>query len=216
MEFSGIAIIIIAAALASLLLSGYFLSRGQWFQQWLRGTLGLSLAAFTILLILIAVNFYSFQQLTSEKPVATVSLERVARQVYQVKLEEPNGQVSSYELHGDLWQLDARIIKWQGILSAVGFKPGYKLDRIQGRYIAIEDEKSKSRTVYSLAETRFGVDIWKALQNNSLWLPWIDTRYGSATFVPMKDGAIYTVNLTPTGLLARPLNEVAEKAILAH
>ncbi|HEY9134937.1 MAG TPA: multidrug transporter [Pseudomonadales bacterium] len=214
MEFSWIAICIVAAGVLSLVLSGYLLMRGQWFQQWMRGTIGLFLAAIAVILVLVAVNFYGFHQLTSEKPIATLSLERLENQVYKVKLEEPNGQISSYELHGDLWQLDARIIKWWGVLSAMGLKPGYKLDRIQGRYIAIEDERSKSRTVYSLAESRFGVDIWKALQNNSLWLPLIDTSYGSATFVPMKDGAIYTVNLSPTGLLARPLNDVAKEAIL--
>lgn len=214
MGFSWIAISIIGVGVLSLVFAWYFLARGQWLKQWLRGTLGLSLAAFAVLLVLMAANFYSFQQLTSEKSVATLSLERLDRQVYKVTLEEPNGHASSYELHGDLWQLDARIIKWWGILSAIGLKPGYKLDRIQGRYISIEDEKSRSRTVHSLTDSRLGVDIWKALQNNSLWLPWIDTSYGSATYVPMKDGAIYSVNLSATGLLARPLNDVAEKAIL--
>ena len=35
--------------------------------------------------------------------------------------------------------------------SLLGLKPGYQLDRIQGRYFALEDERSKERTLYSLS-----------------------------------------------------------------
>jgi len=216
MGFDWLAIIFVGAGVLTLFLTIYFLTRERWFKQWLRGTLGISLVVFSLLLILVAVNLYTYQQLTSEKPVATISIKKQGRQDYTVEMEEPNGKISSFELYGDLWQLDARIIKWHGILSAVGLKPGYKLDRIQGRYISIEDERSKQRSVYALAEVTLGIDIWNALQNDSIWLPWVDTSYGSATYVPMKDGAIYTVNLSATGLLARPLNDVAEKAILNH
>ena len=163
-----------------------------------------------------AVNVYTYQQLTNEKPVATVSIQKQERKNYTVKIEEPGGKVSTYEIYGDLWELDARIVKWHGILNAIGLKPGYKLDRIQGRYISIEDERSMKRSVYDLAEAKFGIDVWKALQNGTIWLPWVDTSYGSATYVPLKDGAIYAVNLSATGLLARPLNDVAEKAILGY
>jgi len=216
MGFDWLSIGFVGAGLLTLLLSVYFLTRERWFQQWLRGSLGLSLVGFSLLLILVAVNLYTYQQLTSEKPVATISIKKQERQVYTVKIDVPNGQKFTFELYGDLWQLDARIIKWHGILNAAGLKPGYKLDRIQGRYISIEDERSKQRSVYALTDATFGIDIWKALQNGSIWLPWVDTSYGSATYVPMKDGAIYTVNLSATGLLARPLNDVAEKAILRH
>ena len=37
--------------------------------------------------------------------------------------------------------------------------------------------------------------------------------YGSATYMPMVDGATYTVSVSSTGLLARPSNDIARKAI---
>jgi hypothetical protein len=44
-------------------------------------------------------------------------------------------------------------------------------------------------------------------------MPIIDAVYGSATYLPMADGALYEVSLSHTGLLARPLNASAEEAI---
>lgn len=41
----------------------------------------------------------------------------------------------------------------------------------------------------------------------------IDAQSGSATFMPMADGAIYEIVLTNTGLAGRPLNEAAQTAL---
>jgi hypothetical protein len=56
------------------------------------------------------------------------------------------------------------------------------------------------------------VDTWELARNAKEWLPWIDAVYGSATYLPMADGAIYDVRISPTGLLARPVNDAARKA----
>src|SRR5690625_5714508 len=53
-----------------------------------------------------------------------------------------DGTEQEFDLRGDQWQLDARIIKWQGFVAAMGVKPGYRLDRISGRYYTLEDERS--------------------------------------------------------------------------
>jgi hypothetical protein len=45
------------------------------------------------------------------------------------------------------------------------------------------------------------------------WMPWVDALYGSATYMPMVDGASYTVSVSSTGLLARPSNDIASKAV---
>jgi len=41
----------------------------------------------------------------------------------------------------------------------------------------------------------------------------VDAFYGSATYMPMVDGASYAVFVSFTGLLARPNNDVALKAV---
>jgi hypothetical protein len=44
-------------------------------------------------------------------------------------------------------------------------------------------------------------------------LPWLDALYGSATFLPMADGALYEIKVSQSGLVARPLNQAAREAV---
>ncbi|PCJ17771.1 MAG: hypothetical protein COB04_08330 [Gammaproteobacteria bacterium] len=213
MQFSGLAFFIMFGALVSLLLAVFILWRPYWVIAWLKGSAGLGFIGLAIFLALLAANFHSYQGLLTEEPVATLSFSKQAPQRYLATLVDANGSESEFSLDGDLWQIDAKIIKWKGYLAALGMTPGYKLDRIQGRYLSIEQERRRSRTVYGLSSPGMGFDLWDAARTNAFWLPWVDASYGSATFVPMADGAIYAVNLTATGFIARPLNPSAEKAI---
>jgi hypothetical protein len=54
-----------------------------------------------------------------------------------------------------------------------------------------------------------GLDSWYWLNRFGDLLGFVDTRYGSATFLPMADGAVYEIKTTHGGLMARPLNERA-------
>jgi hypothetical protein len=44
-------------------------------------------------------------------------------------------------------------------------------------------------------------------------VPWVDALFGSATFVPMADGALYAVSVSQSGLIARPANQAARNAV---
>ena len=97
-------------------------------------------------------------------------------------------------------------------VSLLGLKPGYQLDRIQGRYFALEDERSKERTLYSLSRDPLGMDIWRQAREG--WSFLVDARYGSAAYLPMADGAIFEVTVPPSGgLIGRPLNGSAQQAV---
>jgi hypothetical protein len=116
------------------------------------------------------------------------------------------------DLRGDEWQMDARVLKWRGIAILIGFDTLYRLDRLSGRYRDITQERTEKRTVYSLSEEE-GLDLWTIARRYAHWIPWVDALYGSATYMPMVGGASYTVSVSSTGLLARPSNEIARKAV---
>jgi hypothetical protein len=116
------------------------------------------------------------------------------------------------DLRGDEWQIDARVLKWRGIAVLIGFDTLYRLDRLSGRYRNIVQEITGQRTVYSLSEEQ-GLDLWLIARRYALWIPWVDALYGSATYMPMVDGASYTISVSSTGLLARPSNDIASKAV---
>jgi hypothetical protein len=56
--------------------------------------------------------------------------------------------------------------------------------------------------VHALAPER-GLDLWGLAEAHERWLPFVDAVYGSATYMPMRDGDAYVVSLTQSGLVAR-------------
>lgn len=213
MVYSVLAIIVTLLGLAAVGASLRFLIRPGWLFGWLRGTGGLLLVAFGTVLAMAAFDLYSYEQIVAEKSVATVSFRQLEPQRYEALLVDSEGRESRYQLAGDQWQLDARLLKWPNSLAAIGVKPGYRLDRISGRYYSLDQERNGKRTVYSLNQSPLGVDVWTFFRGRGDWFKLVDAVYGSATFVPMADDALYEVLLSNTGLMARPLNEPAQAAI---
>ncbi len=206
-----IAFAIIGTALLALTAKSLF-SRG-WFFGWLKGMFGMCVIVAAAVAGLTGWDIYSYNELLDEASVATVSFEKLNEQHYQAILVNAEGDETRYELRGDQWQLDARIFKWGPTLAKAGMKPGYRLDRLSGRYYSLDKERNAERTVYELNPSETGIDIWRWWKIIDARTPWLDALYGSATFVPMADGALYEINLTHTGLLSRPLNERAQEAI---
>lgn len=211
MLYGVMATFIIAIGLAMVYFSFRVLATKNWFFGWLRGMWGLALIAIGITLGLSAFDLFSYKQVVSEQSVATISFEQIEPQRFNAIVVDTGGNESRYELAGDQWQMDARLIKWPSMMAAMGIKPGYRLDRISGRYYSLEKERSAERTVYALDESKFGIDLWAVFHDSDMNV--IDAVYGTATFLPMADGALYEVLLSNTGLLARPLNETATAAV---
>ncbi|MFP1684346.1 hypothetical protein ACLD0W_17700 [Alloalcanivorax sp. C16-1] len=212
MSFSVAPILILGVSLLLVLVGAWVLLRHKWVWQWIKGTAGLALVALAVYLLLVALNLYSFHELTEETPVATISFRATGEQSYIATVTRGDGDSQDFRLNGDQWQLDARIVKWKTPFSLLGLKPGYQLDRIQGRYFALEDERSKPRTLYSLSEKPLGMDVWRHAREG--WSFLVDARYGSAAYLPMADGAIFEVTVPPAGgLIGRPLNGSAQRAV---
>ncbi len=161
---------------------------------------------------LLGLNLLTYDRLTREQPVLRASFAQTTPQRYNATLVYPSGQIQGYVLGGDEWQIDARVIKWHAFGNLLGFDTAYRLERIGGRYGAIDRERATPPTVYALhAPER--VDVWQLLRAWQQYIPWVDALYGSAIYLPMADGADYEVSVSPTGLLARPMNAAARGAI---
>ncbi|HEB26788.1 MAG TPA: cation/multidrug efflux pump [Porticoccus sp.] len=213
MIYEGLASASVILGLLVCYLSLRLLMRAGWIGGWLRGMFGLLLVALGLTLGLLALDVVGYKQLISEKSVATLSFEKLAEQQYRVVMVDSGGEEHLFILKGDQWQLDARIVKWPGLLASWGMKPGYRLDRISGRYYSLEQEQNAERTVYSLNDSENPVDVWQWIRGYNENLPFVDAVYGSAAFLPMGDDALFEVTLSNTGLLARPLNDRAQKAL---
>src|SRR5690606_18007481 len=88
----------------------------SWLLGWLRGTTGLLVLAAAAVTGLVAWDVCTYRALPEEAPVATLSFEADGAQRYQVRIEQ-GGEVRFVTLEGDLWQLDARILRWKGVAT---------------------------------------------------------------------------------------------------
>ncbi len=161
---------------------------------------------------LVAMNLYTYARLTHEQEAARVSIRQLGQRHYVVSVQPNRSPPRHYEMRGDEWQVDARVLKWSGMGSLIGLDTVYRLERLSGRYSDIGLERNAQRTVYSLADDQ-GLDIWSLLNKHYRYVPFADALYGSAAYVPMAEGAEYTVSVSASGLLVRPGNEAAKKAL---
>jgi len=178
----------------------------------LTGATALVLILLSVGAALIAANLVTYQRLTVEQPAAELQLTRAAPREYSAVLTYPSGERARFALQGDEWQVDARVLKWHSFANLIGFDTAYRLERISGRYTRIEDERTQSRTVYALNPPQ-RIDPWELVHAYHSWVPWIDAVYGSATFLPMADGALYEIKVSQSGLVARPLNQAARDVV---
>lgn len=198
------------------------------FQRRFIKAFGLEVSAAIFLLLavsafLLASNLHTYQRLTYEQVVAEVSLNKLTDQSFSVDVKSlDSGYQQSFNINGDEWQLDAQVLTWQGLATLLGFDAHYRLHRISGRYTDIEEEQTATRTVYSLLQPKPYIedhinedkaDLWKFAHKHRDWMRWVDAAYGSAVFLPMTDKAKYKVSISRTGLVARPANDVARKAV---
>ena len=211
------AVILISLVIGGLSLYIAFkaLKKLGWFFGWLRGTVGLSFLAFSALVIWAAYDLTNYSELLEERPIASVSFEQLAPQHFRASIsyyiEKDNDE---FEIYGDQWQMDARIVRWTGFIAAVGAKPGFRLDRISGRYYSLEDEREKTRSVYSLYQQNSNIfDFWQLLNKHGSAVPGIEASYGSAAYLPMADAASFQLSLSYNGLTAKPVNSIAKEAV---
>jgi hypothetical protein len=162
--------------------------------------------------VLIGSNLRTYQRLSYEQPAGELQLSKAGERQFDAVLSYPDGERANFPLRGDEWQVEARVLKWHAFANLVGFDTAYRLERISGRYSHIEDERTEPRTVYDL-HTSGRIDPWELIHRYRSWLPWMDALYGSATYVPMTDGALYEIKVSQSGLIARPLNQAAREAV---
>lgn len=197
-----------------------YLFRGRTFKGG-RGVLGgsmfMSIAAITSLL---GLNIQTYHNLTWNQPIATIEVKKLDAQHFQVTVtdvateDNPTpGPPQIYDVHGDQWRMEARVLVWKPWARILGLTAQYRLDRLSGRYADTVQERSAERSVYDIRpERQSGIDLWPIARDYTRYVPLVETRHGSGTYQPMVDGATYEVRVTQDGLSSRATNETAERA----
>lgn len=182
-----------------------------WFQAWMKGNAVIAGLLLATVLALAMWDIASYTPFQHDSVVAEVSIRKTAEQQFQVNLRNED-IAEDFLIRGDMWQLDTRMILWSGLMSMLGMKPAFRLDRLSGRYFTLEQETGSERTVHSLDHSRTPFDIW-SLTAEQDWLPWIEARQGVGVYMPLVDGSEFLVQMRGNGLEVSAVNEVAKKAM---
>ena len=161
---------------------------------------------------MLMISYLGYERLTEEQLVGVIEFSQNGPEEYTARLMIDGQLDRLLPLRGDEWQLDARVITWQPPATILGLEPVYQLERLSGRYSSIEREKSEPRTVHALAEER-PLDLWTLARAFPRLSPGVDAYYGTATYVPMANGARFRVTLSRDALIARPVNDPAREAV---
>lgn len=212
MQYLGLAVVIALLALIAALIAVRMLAGGKWLLGWLRGTFGMLVLGLAALAGLVAWDVSTYQPLRTGAPVVSLAFEADGQQRYQVRVEEGQS-VRFVTLEGDLWQLDVNAFNWKGLAALIGLEPGYRLAALSGRYLAVEQQDQWRHPYVALAESRAGVDTWRWLQRCQCAPLLVEAQPRRVSFLPIADGAEYEVEMTSSGLLAKPANVPAERAL---
>lgn len=203
--------LVVVAILAALM--ALRLLNGSWLLGWLRGTGGILLVIVAVCIAAGAWDLHSYRQLSDAQPIGTLAFNQLEQQRFAVTLVDQSGAEQRYELSGDMWRLDVRLLNWPDNLARLGFKPGYRLDRLSGRYLSFEDEQKLTRSTIELNSKKPLLDVWLWLQRANHYFSLLTADSSSAAYLPMADGALYSVGNSNSGLVATPLNERAKLAL---
>jgi hypothetical protein len=174
----------------------------------LNGLLGLVVLLGATFVSMLLFNIQSYVQLTREHMLAEIEIGAVESGAVSVGLTL-NGERREYSIAADEWRLDARFIKWKPWLTLLGKSPVVRLESLSGRNAAAG---ARVIQTYNLHEDFAIVD--QIITNLTDHFGMVDTMYGSSVYMPIEPGAHYQVSANHAGLIARPVNQKGEQAII--
>jgi len=153
-------------------------------------------------LSLIIIGTKGYQALTHEALAATITITPTQEQHFIARIVYPDGYSEIFNLVGDEVMFEANILKWKPWSNVLGLKTAYRLDRIRGRFINIEQEKNAQPTLFDVNTTgKSDIADWREDYQHLSIL--VDVEHGSASYVSAKQSRVYELFVTTNGLLFR-------------
>jgi hypothetical protein len=163
---------------------------------------GTAVALAGALAVALVLGVQGYSALTREVVAARISVTPSGAQRFDARVRFADGREARFVLAGDEIYVDAHILKWTPAANLLGLHTAYALDRIAGRYRAIEQERGATRTVYALGAAQ-PIDLFEMRRRYAWLAPLFDAEYGSATFVPVNAAVELEVRVSTSGLLIR-------------
>ena len=147
-----------------------------------------------------------YENFTYNKPIFSVECPIKEDDSFVLKFIPLDGEESEarfYRIKGQQFVIEGHIIRWENFFVTVGMKPLYQVTRLTGRYISINDEKEKERSVYEIAEeTR----MWRWLMQYGEKIPGIDAVNGVSSFKDATENKKFIVHIVHNAFVIKEQN----------
>lgn len=154
----------------------------------------------------------SYQSFTKKELVAIVKCVPLDNYKNTMQMEltfVKNGKSedsAEFILTGDQWAIEGNILKWQDWLNFAGLHTMYKLTRVRGRFVNIQDEVSRSPSVYSLVDEEED-PRWRWLYKYGHKLPLVTAVYGNTVYTYPSKYNVFEIYVTTSGYIAKVREE---------
>lgn len=191
------------------LMAARLLLKRRIFLAGINGTAGISLLSVSIIFMLILLNAHTYSRLTREIKLAEVQIGNSTSEGTPINVNySENKQV--FLINSEEWQMDGRFLKWKSWTYLLGTEPSVRLEEFSERHPL---ESADTPSHYHLR--REGQYLSKLGAKLSDWFGIVDTYFGSSVYMPVAEGAKYSVFASISGLVARAENSEAETAVTA-
>ena len=153
-------------------------------------------ALISTIFMLLYTGLQGYKHFTYNKPIFTVECSLKQDDSFVLKfvdLDKKDSPAKFYRVKGQQFVIEGHIIKWENFFVTVGMKPLYQVTRLTGRYVSINDEKEKERSVYEVNEE---TKVWRWLMQYGEKLPGIDAVQGASSFKDAAENKKFTVYIT--------------------
>ncbi|MFH1092625.1 MAG: hypothetical protein V1739_00560 [Candidatus Omnitrophota bacterium] len=118
-------------------------------------------------------------------------------------------QKRTFLFNADEWVIESRIVQWKSFFGITGARSYFQLERLSGRYLDIEKEKTMPRIVYALSSPD---KIWEVLYKFQKLIPFIEAVYGNSAFVRFEAGKKFHVYVTNSGLMIKDMTQPKKRS----
>jgi len=212
MVYQVVAVVVALIAVIAVLVGAKLLFSQKWILGFLRGCSGFLSIVISCVLIFSAVDIYSYKSAKNQQTIATLSVHHTQGNIFQVEIQETDGNVYSASVVGQQWQLNAQMFRWNPLLGQLGLRVGYRLDSIRGRFLELQLDKIHNERKVEILNSSAFIDVWKYLNENPNPLS-PESYLSSPGFIPLADGALFDIVLSGTNISVKPLNDAARSAL---
>lgn len=175
--------------------------------------------------LLLSSNIYTYHRLGHETLIAEVYFEtHTAEDLHNGMYSAGNQQwtahlatgdrcfVDEYLINGDQWRVDASFVKWENWVNLMGLDSLYRLERLEGRFSDIDEQKRRIPLAHELADRKV-MELRPLAEQIGRLNILMDASYGSSVYQTIDPQQIYYLYKTQSGLITRSKPRTVEVSV---